>query len=434
VIITGGPLAPPILILAPPRFVAPLGAMRSLGPLGVRVYSLAHSDPSIAGSSRWCAGHLTAGVNGRPVGLPDNAIVEQLVAAGQQLGSQGMLVAGSDEWAIFMAAHAPQLASSFTFSQVPVGLVTRLTSKAELYELAAHHAVPTPRALLPGNGDDVLDMAGRLHYPVMLKPVLSTPDGAPVYLANGPLELSERYEAMGGQGNVVLQEYIPCEDSDIWMFTGYFDRDARCRFGATARKIRQLPPRMGICSAGVCQQNPIVLDLAERFMSAIGYRGLVDIDICWDRRDRTYKLLDVNPRLGGAFRLMTDRNNLDVVRAMYLDLRGLPVPRLDLREGRKWLVEVADMIAYPHYRRRHGLTMLNWLRSLRGLEEGATFSVSDPIPFLVAMRVFLTDTLHGRWSRLKNWVRSSLRHQLSVPAGGQKALAGEDGAVSQRNP
>ena len=244
-------------------------------------------------------------------------------------------------------------------------------------------------------------MADGLRYPLLLKPEVTLPGEQRIAMAHGPRELEAQYPAMAGRGGVVLQEYVPGDDGDNWMFDGYFDDESRCLCGFTARKLRQHPAGRGVCTAGVCEHNQRVLELSERFLGAIRYRGVVDIDYRWDRRDGSYKVLDVNPRLGGAFRLMVDRGGMDVARAMYLDLTGgeVRVGRPD--EGRGWLVEAADLIASRHFTRSHGLrrALRTWSSSLGGVRELATFSCTDPGPFMTSMRVLVRDTMEGRRAR-----------------------------------
>src|SRR3990172_3381338 len=103
------------------------------------------------------------------------------------------------------------------------------------------------------------------------------------------------------------------------MFNGYFDSSSRCLFGLTGRKLRQYPPYTGVTSLGVCERNETVTKLTLRLMTAIGYRGALDIGYRYDARDGRYKLLDANPRVGMTFRLFVDTEGLDVVRALYLD-------------------------------------------------------------------------------------------------------------------
>jgi predicted ATP-grasp superfamily ATP-dependent carboligase len=127
--------------------------------------------------------------------------------------------------------------------------------------------------------------------------------------------------------------------------------------------------------------NPIVQDLTRRFMKAIGYRGILDLGFTYDARDDQYKLLDVNPRVGSAFRLFVAENGLDVVRALYLDLTGQPVAAGPTTEKRKWVVENYDLVSSAKYYKDGVLAPREWLRSFRGVREAAWFSRDDPRPF-----------------------------------------------------
>ena len=113
---------------------------------------------------------------------------------------------------------------------------------------------------------------------------------------------------------------------------------------------------------------------------------MVDLGWRYDARDGRYKLLDVNPRIGGTFRLFVASNGMDVARALYLDLTGQPVPAAAARDGRKWLVEPNDLQASLLYWREGALTPGQWLGSLRGVEEAAWFARDDLAPFLAMCR------------------------------------------------
>jgi predicted ATP-grasp superfamily ATP-dependent carboligase len=116
-------------------------------------------------------------------------------------------------------------------------------------------------------------------------------------------------------------------------------------------------------------------------MRAIGYTGILDIGYRYDARDGKYKLLDVNPRLGAAFRLFVADNGLDVARALYLDMTGHPVPEGRAVPDRKWFVENYDLVASLKYWRDGLLTIRDWTTSFRGVRESAWFAADDPHPF-----------------------------------------------------
>jgi predicted ATP-grasp superfamily ATP-dependent carboligase len=123
-------------------------------------------------------------------------------------------------------------------------------------------------------------------------------------------------------------------------------------------------------------------------MEKIGYRGILDIGYRYDQRDGEYKVLDVNPRIGATFRLFVGQNGIDVARALYLDLTSQPVPSTSAREGRKWMVEL-DFKSCLDYHRDGNLTVAQWLKSLRGIEEFGYLRRDDLRPVLALGRIAL---------------------------------------------
>jgi D-aspartate ligase len=410
------PDMPAVLVMGPPRYVGPLGVMRSLGRLGVRVHGLKHQGRSAPSSSRYCAGTLAVGFDGRP--WPDDArTLAELIAAGKRLGEGTILIAGSDEWAVFVASHSPELARWFRFPSVPFDLVEELAAKDGLYRLATNHGLPTPRIVFPASREHAFADASLLQYPVMLKPVRSRPGVLEKAVVSNMQELVEAYGRMEESPeapNVMFQEYIAGTDSDVWIFNGYFDADSRCLAAFTGVKIRQHPAKMGIASLGELRQNNAVIEATCDFLRAVRYRGIVDIGYRFDSRDGKYKVLDINPRLGGAFRMFVDEHGTDVARAMYLDLTGQPVPAVATRDGRRWINETADLVASTHYRRLDGLTLAAWLRSLRSVREGATWGLDDPLPFFIAISALARETLVAKWRRFRKRAQTAFNRR--VPA------------------
>jgi len=343
--------------------------------------------------------------------------VAELIAAGRRLGEGTILIPGSDEWAVLVAAHARELSTWFRFPEASLELIEELAAKDGLYRLAIAHGLPTPRIVFVESREQAFAEASQLQYPVMLKPVRSRPDVLEKAVANTQQELVEAYrwmEETPSAPNVMFQEYIPGADSDVWIFNGYFDANSACLAAFTGIKIRQHPAKMGIASLGELRQNRTVIDATCEFMRAVGYRGIVDIGYRFDRRDGQYKVLDINPRLGGAFRMFVDESGTDVARAMYLDLTGRRVRAIAPRDGRRWINETADLVASTHYHRLDGLTPAAWLQSLRTVREGATWGLDDPIPFFVAMFALAGETLGARWWRFRLRARAAFNRRFAA--------------------
>ncbi|HET9741786.1 MAG TPA: hypothetical protein VFQ00_03465 [Terriglobales bacterium] len=361
-----------------------LAIVRSLGRLGVQAYTVEADAWTPAFYSRYNRGSVRLDVES----ASSNEVLAALEALAQKLGTRAVLVPSTDYAAIFIAEHAASLRGNFLFPQQSPELLRKLYSKREMHYLARAHGIPTAETAFPANRQQVVDFADSAKFPVVLKAIdgtrLNARCGKKMFIVQNREELLRIYDAVEepDNPNLMLQEYIPGPDDSIWMFDGYFNQHSQCLAAFTGKKLRQCPAFSGYTCLGVCQDNEVVRTTAIRFLQALNYAGLVDIDFRLDVRDGKYKMLDVNPRLGATFSLFTASNGLDLARIYYLDMTGQRVPASTLREGRKWIVGDLDLTSSLRYYKRGQLTLRSWLASLKGIESSAYFALDDPLPML----------------------------------------------------
>ncbi len=299
-----------------------------------------------------------------------------------------VLVPVDDASAIFVDDHYKSLAERFVIPKEPAGLHRLLASKRELAVLCRRLGVPAPVSHIPASEDEAVEIGNALGFPVVLKQVepwlRARLDARSVFVARTGAELITAYRSLESPvyAEAMMQEYIPGGPETVWMFNGYFSAGSECLVGFTGRKLRQSGQHTGPATLGICVWNEAVAKAATRIMRELGYAGIVDMDFRYDERDGQYKLLDINPRLGGSFRLFVGENDLDVVRAAYLDLTGQPVPPGRARDGRKWMLEPYDLLVSAQMAVDRALTLPAWARSLRNVDEAAWWALDDPLPFL----------------------------------------------------
>jgi D-aspartate ligase len=374
----------PVVVLRPVNHGS-LCLVRTLGRMGVKVYAVGDQPRSAGMMSRYCHGKFIT--NGNVAGR--GALVEFLRDVSRRIGQRPILTCTDDDSSAFIADHADALREAFLFPIISSQLVRTLTDKKQMYFLARRLGVPTAETSFPKSRRDALDLIqdNRVRFPIMLKGIdgnLLERRGKPkMVIVRDAQELLRKYDEIEDPANpnLMFQEYIPGGDDSVWMFNGYFGQNSHCMLGFTGQKLRQHPVYVGATSLGICLRNEVVEKTTKDFMKAIDYRGVLDIGYRYDARDGQYKVLDVNPRVGATFRLFLATNGMDVVRAMYLDLTGQPVPSAPTCEGRKWVVEKGDLISFRHYRRDGKLKFVEWVRSFRGVQEAAWFATDDFVPF-----------------------------------------------------
>jgi D-aspartate ligase len=362
-----------------------LGIVRSLGRLGVRIYGV-DPNPRAAGlHSRYCHGRFAWDVDHA---APEKT-VQFLLDLGKEIGHRSILIHTADESAVLLAEHAEALSKWYIFPHQSPDLVKALVSKKEMYFLAKQHNIPTAETVFPQSRGEVEHFLDNASFPIMLKGIdgrlLEERTGKKMVIVRDKRELLEQYDKMEDpqHPNLMLQEYIPGGEDSIWMFNGYFNGNSDCLYQVTGKKIRQAPPYTGYTSLGICLHNEEVARLTRDFMKKVGYKGILDIGYRYDARDGLYKVLDINPRIGATFRLFVARNGCDVARVAYCDLTGQPVIGGEVNEGRKWFVEDRDIVSSIRYFRDKKLSINQWIRSFRDVEESAWFSTDDPLPFFL---------------------------------------------------
>jgi D-aspartate ligase len=365
-----------------------LGAIRSLGRLGVPVYGVHEGPWAPAANSRYLHGRLFWQLT------PDHSerVQAGLMQLAERIGRPSVLITTDDAGAIFLAEHGGSLRESFLFPAPPADLPRRLAGKYSMHELCREMNVPSPQAAVPSSLDEARDFANLAGFPVIAK--LTTPwsHGAALRstsIIHTAAELGEAYRACDSEGaGLMLQEFIPGGPGQDWFFHGYCGADSVCRPAFTGVKDRSYPAHAGLTSLGHSALNVPLRDQVTGLLSELSYRGITDLDIRLDERDGQYKLLDFNPRVGAQFRLFQDAAGVDVVRAAYLDLTGQAVAEHEVVDGRRFLVENYDPIGALGYWRSGDLGLKPWLASLRGIDEAAWFARDDLRPFgLMCLRM-----------------------------------------------
>ncbi|MCE9616609.1 MAG: hypothetical protein K8T26_20225 [Lentisphaerae bacterium] len=403
----------PVVILGASHNPA-LGVARSLGRHGVPLIGIGTNPRSSIHASRYFTRMHAWDVLTRP---PAESIAFLKDIARRQ-STRPILLATYDDGVIFMADHADALADSYLFPRQPAPLVRSFCNKRELHDLVTRLGIPTALSSFPQNADDVEAFLARTRFPVVMKGIdgarLERRCGFKHLIVHNANELRRRYREFEDPAdpNVMLQEYIPGNDADMWLFDGYFDEHADCQLAFTGRKLRQAPIHSGAACFGVCTWNQTIADQTISLMKAVGYAGMLDVDYRYDHRDGLYKLLDPNPRVGSTFRLFVSDAGLDVVQACYLHLTGQALPEGRPVEGRTWVSEDTDLLAAFCYWREGSLTWHEWRASLKGIGERAWFVPADLMPFWIMCMKFVA--LIGR--AIARRFRTRLRRAGGRPA------------------
>jgi predicted ATP-grasp superfamily ATP-dependent carboligase len=372
-----------------------LSFVRSLGRRGIPVVMMESARDRTGMMSRF----------GQRLWMPDicsapDAWLSALDDVARHTPSSPVLIPTGDEHVLFISEHRDHLRQGFRFRIPPIGVAETICNKRLQYEFLISRGYPLPKTAFATGAGDIVDLARMtVGFPCVLKPVYSHQwwrhrTGAKLETAKDAEQLRSAYRRMAVTGeSILLQELIPGDDRAFHGYLAYYGMDGRPVAAFTKQKLRQYPPGFGNGSLQISTHNADVAELSDRILQTLNYQGLVGIEYKWDRRDRSYKLIEINARSVSGNQLAID-SGVDLPYCNYRDVLGVPVPPTgDYRAGIKWLHLGLDVQALLAQRRAGSLGPAGWLRSLWGVRSFALFSVRDPGPFLSYLCLALTRSL-----------------------------------------
>ena len=359
-----------------------LGIVRSLGRQGVPV-CVVDDERSIARFSRYAKSfvHITDLRDQRKA-------VDGLLEIGKRLRLNGWVLYPTREELVAAISHNRlELSEVFRVPTPGWESVKWAWDKRNTYRLAQELGIPTPVTHYPENVDQ-LSQVDDLQPPFALKPAIKEhfiyATKAKAWRANSHSELRTLYQQasdLAGSGEIMVQELIPGGGSQQFSYCAFF-RNGEAVGKMVARRRRQHPLEFGRASTYVETVDvPILEEFSERFLRAIDYYGLVEVEYKLDPRDSQYKLLDVNARTWG-YHSLGPRAGVDFSYLLYQDQVGLPVAFCKGRPGLAWVRTTTDIPAAMMAILAGDTSAMSYLRSLKNCNTEAVFSAGDPLPGL----------------------------------------------------
>jgi D-aspartate ligase len=258
--------------------------------------------------------------------------------------------------------------------------------KKKTYELADKLGIPVPQTFNVKSANELASLYSRL--PLAIKPAIKEnffyATGAKAWRANTAEELHRHYEKAAQQikpDEILIQEIIPGDGREQFSYCAFFQKGIPYST-LTARRARQHPREFGRASSYVETVDlPVIEELSERFLKAINFHGLVEIEFKRDPRDGKYKLLDVNARTWG-FHWIGSACGVDFSYLAFADQLGLNTKQTRAPAGVGWLRLLTDVPTAISDFAHGSLSIGAYLRSLRATRVDAVFNWSDPLPFL----------------------------------------------------
>jgi predicted ATP-grasp superfamily ATP-dependent carboligase len=274
-----------------------LGVLRSLERAGLHALAVTTTRRCVVACSRHARVALLPSLEGR-------TLVDGLKAIGAGFAERPVLMLGGDRQVAAVNEAREELEPLFHLGLPAQEMVRTLADKALFHRFAEARGLPVPRTVVIRDGDAAgLAALADLVPPFVIKPADKAQAlSGRVERAACALDLAQARDLAArmasAAGSVVVQEWIPGADSDLYFGLFACAADGRVIGLFCGRKLVCSPPAVG--NTALCAPAGAVADdvaaLTLRFVAESQYRGIGGLEF---KRDcRSGRLVIVEPTVG----------------------------------------------------------------------------------------------------------------------------------------
>lgn len=378
---------PPVVLLGDIKLVRPLG-MASIPVI------LGTCDPDdVALRSRYVVGHCL--LPGFGPGERERTVTILLDLGAKilsVLGCRVPLIYGSDAHLEVLYRFRTELSEYYQFLLNEEELGWSLHDKERFSRLCEQKGVLVPKTLR--SGVDLVSGLRELRPPLVVKPrrkvawceirdrLFEGKGKARVFATAEALLVHPAFEAL--RDELVVQEYIAGEVTQLYSFHGFADEHGRLLGWFSGRKLRTYPSVAGESCFIELVDHPAIEVTGRDVVARLGIRGPFKIDFVEDPRTGRLYTLEVNARYNLWHHLGAVHGvNLPGIAYDYF-VHGRVCTNVRVRRPRyRWSSFYLDYQAYRERARRGDKCSMEWFVSVVSpWTVHETFAWQDPWPFV----------------------------------------------------
>lgn len=240
-----------------------------------------------------------------------NHFIESMRELGNDLKEEGktaILIGTKDDYVDLIIKSKEELKDLFIIPYIDETLKNSLINKENFYKLCEEMNVDIPKTKILSKDMEITDFG--ITYPIVIKPsnpVLFWSDRfegmEKIYIAQNKKDFIRIVRLIYStyyDDTLIIQEYIPGDDSSIWTPSFYCDRNKKVKMMALGHVLLEehVPTAIGNDAAIIMQYVEEPMEKIKSFLEKIEFTGFCNCDCKYDYRDGKYKLFEVNIRQG----------------------------------------------------------------------------------------------------------------------------------------
>lgn len=232
----------------------------------------------------------------------------------QHPGKKILLISSNETYAEFISKNTDKINEQFVHNYPNIDIINSLIMKEAFYKTYENSVLDFPKTVYY-NCSDSAEIPQDFTFPVVIKPSnvieynhINFEGKNKIYKVNSQKELTDIVNKIVKNGytdTLILQEYIPGDDSYLFDSVVYCGKDKKVKFISFAQIGLQEHSKTMVGNAAVlingfnqyCENSEMIQTI-KTFMEDIGYQGFAEFDMKYDYRDKKFKVLEINARQG----------------------------------------------------------------------------------------------------------------------------------------
>ncbi len=237
------------------------------------------------------------------------AVLSEVADKYQSPDKQLLLIGTNDFYVRLIIENADVLREKFVFNYMSEELMNNLLVKSNFYKLCEEHGIDTPKTYFYSCAKKE-PFTEEVLFPLIVKPSNGVEyykhkfqGQQKVYRVENQQQLQEvisKVNASGYQEDLIIQDYIPGDDTYMWDSVFYMSSKGKAQLSTLAQVVLQehTVTAIGNYTALITRYNEDLMKKLQHFLEAVGYVGFANFDLKYDERDGKFKVFEVNIRQG----------------------------------------------------------------------------------------------------------------------------------------
>lgn len=226
-----------------------------------------------------------------------------------------LLISTNETYTEYISKNQKELRDNLIYNIPSMDIIETLTNKEKFYKKYDGLELKFPNTMyFDAKKDNINDI--NINYPLVIKPANVVDYNHVEFEGKNKIYKIENKEQLKKviiniknsdyKDRLIIQEFIPGDDSYLFDSVVYLDKNSKCKVISFAQIGLQERTKsmVGNAAALINGLNTFdgdskkQIDNIIKFMEKIKYKGFAEIDMKYDYRDKTFKVLEINARQG----------------------------------------------------------------------------------------------------------------------------------------